>query len=81
MIHRILGTINKRIDVGIDTSNNHVFIHSSSNCISFTREEFDCLISVLNVLSWNDIDYAEHVFSYKHIDLFEPKTPPAEVKL
>jgi hypothetical protein len=75
MIKHIFGTINKRIDVGRDKTNDTIFIHASSNCINFTPEELDCLISVLTTL-----EVSEDCLNKIHINLWEPSTPPAEEK-
>lgn len=80
MIRHIFGTINKRIDIGYDKANDTIFIHASSNCINFSLEEMECLISVLTVVSNIPFDRASDFLSRKHIDLWEPSPPPAEEK-
>ena len=82
MIVQIFGTINKRIDVGCNTVTGDVFIHSSSNCIWFTPDEMMCLLRVLNILSDHGISEETAAgLLLQHIDMWEPKTPPAEVKI
>ena len=81
MIMHIFGTINKHIDVGYDKANDTIFIHASSNCINFTRDEMDCLLSVLTIVGNIPFDRASDFLSRKHIDLWEPAPPPAEIKI
>jgi hypothetical protein len=81
MNQQILGTINKRVDVGVDKSNDTVFIHASSNCINFTSEEMDCLLSVLTIINSVTFDDALDFLSKHHIHLWIPATPPAEIRI
>jgi hypothetical protein len=81
MIQQIYGTINKRIDVGYDKSADAIFIHASSNCINFSYEEMECLMSVLTILHNCTPDRAAYFFSRQHIKLWELSPPPAETKL
>ena len=73
---KLIGTINKRIDVGVhDLENNRVYIMSSNNCITFDDAELHCLMSVLSILGNVSLDTAVEWF-YKHeIKLFEPVAP------
>ena len=83
MIQQIVGTINKRIDVGVMKHNlsNSIFIHASSNCIEFNEEEMESLLSVLSILANIQLDDAIEWF-YKHrIRLFDPAPPPAEIRI
>jgi hypothetical protein len=81
MIQQIFGTINKRIDVGCNNQTGDIFIHSSSNCIWLTPDEMQCLQRVLNILSDNGISEETAAgLLLTHIDMWEPKTPPAEEK-
>lgn len=77
-----LGTINKRVDVGYDRSNETVYIHASSNCINFDYEEIECLIKVLNIInsSFGIVD-SINMLNLTTIELWEPAPPPAEVHL
>lgn len=83
MIHQRLGTINKRVDVGIDNSTGSTYIHASSNKIDFSPEELECLINVLTVIQecGGDPDECVRTLSVWRITLWIPATPPAEVKL
>ena len=47
--YRTLGTINNRVSIGENTATGNLFIHGSSNCIEFSREEMDTLITALIV--------------------------------
>lgn len=81
MIQQIFGTINKHINVGRDRANDTIFIHASSNCINFTRDEMECLISVLTILHNIPFDRGLEFLSRTHIDLWEPETPPATLTI
>jgi hypothetical protein len=81
MIQRILGTINKRIDVGFNKATGNLFIHTSSNCPEFTREEVDSLLSVLTIANMLPYEHAGDFLSKKYIELWEPAPPPAEIKI
>lgn len=76
-----LGTINKRIDVGLE-GNDNVYIMSSSNCIRFNNDELQCLLSVLSVINSFSFDYdVMEWFALHRITLWEPVPPPAEVRI
>ena len=80
MNYRVLGTINKRVDVGIEGGT--VFIHASSNCINFTLEEMTCLMRVLSIIE-NHFDDGDilHFLTRRHIEMWVPAPSPAEEKL
>ena len=82
MIMHIFGTINKRIDVGYDKSTDTIFIKASSNCISFTTEEMDCLMAVLTIANNFPVDTAfEFLSNRMPIALWEPAPPAAEIRI
>lgn len=81
MIRQILGTINKRVQVGYDKSTDTIFVHASSNCIQFTHDEIDCLLSVLTLCNMIPYEHACNLLSRRYIPLWEPEPPAAEIKL
>lgn len=81
MILKILGRINGRIDVGINTSNGNAFIHTSSNAPEFTPDELDTLVTVLSIINMIPDGEIEHQLSIKNIPLWEPSPPSAEIKI
>lgn len=79
---RVIGTINKRVDVGVvPLENNRIYIMSSSNCVTFDDKELHCLMSVLSILGNFHIDIADDWLHKHKIELFEPAPPAAEIKL
>jgi len=75
----ILGTINKRIDVGIE--GNQVFIVASSNMITFNTDELVALSRVVfHVLDCEfNIEEIRHRLEVRKIVGFEPSPPPATI--
>lgn len=78
---KLIGTINKRIDVGYYPNENSFFIMSNSNCIRlFNESELNCMLAVFTILNTLPVDDAIEWFHKHRISLFEP-APPAEIRI
>lgn len=77
---KLIGTINKRIDVGCYPKDNTFFIMASSNHIRFNESELNCMLAVFTILNTLPVDDAIEWFHKHRISLFEP-APPAEIRI
>jgi hypothetical protein len=75
-----LGTINKRIDIGCNEKDD-LYIMSNSNCIAFTYDEMECLVSVLNMLHNLGIEGGIDFLNIHRVAMWEPAPPEAKVTI
>lgn len=76
MIYHVFGTINKRIEVGYNKATDTLFIKANSNCIEFSYEEMQCVMSILTICHNIPFDQAKDYLSRRNnIDLWEPSPP------